>query len=237
MSSVRQNRATWIIASFTIISGAIIAALFIYQTPINRKPHTIASDSGGTASSTTVQSVSSPSSTVSRPVFLPDEEAQRIIANRAVAIVQAMEQKDHVKLSGLVHPVLGIRFCTWPDFRRMCSERLSSSDMETLEWFRIGSNPATGGDVIFAPAIEGYGRFLARDEILYNPASPEGPGDGPHILENMHEAFPDSIFVEYRFSGTKENSRLDWRKVFHVFQKHEDGQWYLVAVAEYFGIP
>lgn len=243
-------KRSWLIA--TIVAFIIVTAVtvfFIYPEPIERKSGGSENNKLGGADSSVVTSVSSrPLSTSQhssdvRPVFLPPDEAKNIIATRAEAVTQAMEQKDVFALAKLVHPAHGVRFCTWPEFSRtrMCSQALLPSDIETLhnrsEPILLGGHPVIEKDVFFAPLTEGFGRFLAKDAVAYNPISPEGPGDGPFILEEVHEAFPESLFVAYHFTGTEESSRLDWRKVFHVFQKYTDGQWYLVAAAEYYQIP
>src|SRR3989344_581374 len=164
---------------------------------------------------------------------------------RAKEVASAIHEKNFEELALLVHPTLGLTIHSWaiPDRASEFSSEIFLPDQirnfKATDSFTIGIHPATGKTLIFTPTRE-LDRYIAGNDVRYNPSQNVERGGGREsdvIVDGIHKAFPDSAFVEYTWQGSTENSNLDWKKTFHIFQKHNDGKWYLVALTEYYWIP
>jgi hypothetical protein len=161
---------------------------------------------------------------------------------QAQTVMNALKAKDFSTLANFVHPTLGVSFHAWAIPDRTSASAFQASQVQNFPIsgpFVIGKNPASGKSVSFDPKSEGFSRFIVEGTVRYSPSDAiEHSADEPgFIMRGVQEVFPGAKIVEFESAGTEKNAFLDWRKVFHIYQKHTDGKWHLVALTEYYSIP
>ncbi|MEA2572863.1 MAG: hypothetical protein QOH93_161, partial [Chloroflexia bacterium] len=158
-----------------------------------------------------------------------------IIEARAAEAIDALKNKDMQKLAGLVHPEKGVGFApyTFVDETnlRLTREELAGafSEKSARHWGVFDGS----GDPIDLAFGAYYDRFVynhdfaAAPSISYN----EFKGHG-NMFNNIFEVYPNDIAVEYYFPGfDPQFEGMDWNALYLVFEKHTDGNWYLVHIA------
>ena len=161
-------------------------------------------------------------------------EADEQIAQRATAIVLALQNRDLAALSAMVHPVKGLRFSPYAYVRVDEDVVLSASEISEMgdsqQVYHWGVYDGTGNpidltfgeywdmfvyDVDFAkPHIVGYNEIVGRG----------------NTIANHSEVYPLAATVEYYFSGFDPRFEgMDWRSLRLVLEQ-ENGTWYLVGL-------
>jgi uncharacterized protein YgiM (DUF1202 family) len=156
------------------------------------------------------------------------------IAERAKAIVSALEDKDLPALAALVHPTKGLRFSPYAYVRLDQDVLLTAAEIAALpgsqDVLRWGRYDGTG-DPIDLTVDEYWDRFVydvdfAKPDVVgYNEAIGRG-----NTIDNHAEAYPEAFMVEHYLSGfDPQFEGLDWRGLRLVLEKVDD-TWYLVGL-------
>lgn len=159
---------------------------------------------------------------------------QQVITDRANEAILAIKNRDMVKLSALVHPDEGIRFSpySYVDMKNdivIPVTRLETifDDLMNYTW----GTYAGSGEPIELNFTEYFNRFIYdqdfanAEEIEYNKIIGRG-----NLQNNILEAYPGSIFVEYHFPGfDPKYEGMDWKSLRLVFQEY-DSTLYLIAI-------
>ena len=166
---------------------------------------------------------------------LSPQEAERIIAGRARQVILSLKARNVSKLSSFVHPQKGVRFSPYasvlPDEDRVVKKNQLAQMWASKKRYKWGEYDGSG-DPIWLTLQKYYGRFIfdhdfsrAKD-IVYNPGS-MSHGNTPNTIR---EHYPQSIAVEYHFSGFDPKfDGMDWSSLWLVFEKR-GSEWYLVGI-------
>ncbi|HEY0736149.1 MAG TPA: hypothetical protein VGD69_14640 [Herpetosiphonaceae bacterium] len=158
-------------------------------------------------------------------------EAEQIIAPTAKQAIEALKNRDMVRIAGMAHPEKGMAFSAYGrvDDKSVVlkPEQLAGAlaDPTIRLW---GSYDGTGDpiELTFAAYFERFvysHDFAAAPEIGYNQAL----GD---IYNYADDFDPGSIFVEYHFPGfDPQYEGMDWQSLRLVFEQ-QDQTWYLVGI-------
>ncbi len=162
-----------------------------------------------------------------------DEDTSLLDA--ANTVIQTLHDRDMDELSQLVHPTKELRFAPYAFILEeylvfMPDELPGLLDFDHQTVYEWGDYMWTG-DPIELAFHDYYYRFvysayfIRAEEIGINQkVSPED------MINNSHEFYPGSEFVESYFSGIKpEYIGLDWQSLRLVFIK-ENGTWWLVCI-------
>lgn len=176
------------------------------------------------------------SSTSSTYLFqLSSKEAERVIAGRARQVILALKAGNMAKFSTFVHPQKGVRFSPYasvlPDEDRVLKRNQLSQFWASSRRYLWGSYDGSG-DPIRLTFRKYHRRFVfdhdysrAKD-VAYNPEN-MSHGNTPNTIR---EHYPESIAVEYHFSGFDEKvSGHDWVSLWLVFEKR-GSEWFVVGI-------
>jgi len=177
----------------------------------------------------------SPATHSSDSARLTSKDAERIIAGKARQVILALKSGNMSKLSTFVHPQKGVRFSPYasvlPDEDRVLKRNQLTQMWASNRKYKWGAYDGSG-DPIRLTFRKYHRRFIfdhdysrAKD-LAYNPEN-MSHGNTPN---NIRAIYPESIAVEYHFSGFDERvSGHDWVSLWLVFEK-KAGQWYLVGI-------
>lgn len=166
---------------------------------------------------------------------MPPAQAEATIAGRAAEAIEALKNKDMQKLSALVHPQKGVGFAPYQYIDEtnltLTREEIARgfSDETVRHW---GAYDGTGDpiDLTFQGYYERFiysQDFAAAPNVSYN----EFKGHG-NSINNSFAVYPNAIVVEYHFPGfDPQYEGMDWQALYLVFDKHTDGNWYLVHIS------
>jgi len=178
---------------------------------------------------------SSSSTQDSNPERIPSEESKRIITGRAKSVLQALKAGNIAKFSTFVHPQKGVRFSPYaqvlPDEDRVIKQNQLVRMWSSQTRYKWGAYDGSG-DPIRLTFRKYHRRFIfdhdfsRAESVVYNPEH-MSRGNTPN---NIPEIYPQSIAVEYHFSGFEERySGHDWVSLWLVFEK-KGSTWYLVGI-------
>lgn len=188
----------------------------------------------------TLEPVSEPS-----PTFepLPNEgqpsmspaEAEAALEGRESEAIEALKNKDMQALSDLVHPEKGVGFAPYQYIDEtnltLTREELAGAlaDNTVRHWGAFDGS----GDPMDMTFEEYYDRFIYNHDfstapnISYNQFKGHG-----NSINNMFVVYPEAIGVEYHFPGfDPQYEGMDWNALYLVYEKHTDGNWYLVHIS------
>ncbi len=166
---------------------------------------------------------------------LSSKEAERVIASRARQVILALKAGNMARFSTFVHPQKGVRFSPYasvlPDEDRVLKRNQLSQMWASNQRYKWGAYDGSG-DPIRLTFRKYYRRFIfdhdysrAKD-FGYNPAN-MSHGNTPNTIR---EHYPESIAVEYHFSGFDEKvSGMDWVSLWLVFEKRGN-EWFAVGI-------
>jgi hypothetical protein len=171
----------------------------------------------------------------SDPKRLSSQESKRVIAGRAQSVLQALKAGNIAKFSTFVHPQKGVRFSPYaqilPDEDRVIKQNQLVRMWSSKTRYKWGGYDGSG-DPIRLSFRKYHKRFIfdhdfsRAESVVYNPAH-MSRGNTPN---NIPEIYPQSIAVEYHFSGFEERySGHDWVSLWLVFEK-KGSTWYLVGI-------
>ena len=162
------------------------------------------------------------------------------LAQRASQAVLALRDHDMAKLAALVHPLKGVMFSPYTFVRTLQGAPGEADMLFTREqvgglWtdptvYHWGSQDGSG-----LPIDLTFRAYYAEFVYDVDFAQPEAVGFDEFIgqgntLNNIREAYPLGVPVEYYFSGfDPQYGGMDWRSLRLVFEQM-DGTWYLVGI-------
>jgi hypothetical protein len=169
------------------------------------------------------------------PTLTPTSQSTQppTLQETAAQVIQALAEKDLEATAQFVHPEMGVRFSPYAYVREehqvFIPDELVNLEgsAETYTWGRYDGT----GEPIEMTFDEYYVEFVYSADF----ANPESTAVNARIgqgnsLNNIHEFFPGSSFVEYHFSGfEKQYEGMDWQSLRLVFIQ-EDGVWFLVGI-------
>lgn len=165
-------------------------------------------------------------------------ETQKIIAPRARAVILALKTRNMARLSQYVHPTKGLRFSPYYNIRMEKKGDLVFTASQVKKLFATNRRYYFGdydaGEESIRMTFARYYRKFVYDHDYANAKQiaygDEFYGRGT-LNNNMREAYPNAIFVEYHFPGFEEKfGGMDWRSLWLVFEK-KDNDWFLVGIA------
>jgi hypothetical protein len=159
--------------------------------------------------------------------------AKKLIELRAKQVIAAIKTKNMSKLAVFVHPTKGLRFSPYSYINTKEDSIFKATQLKNLLASRkhyLWGTFDGSGEPIRMTFANYYKRFIYDKDfanapvIGYNEIARQG-----NSTNNLGEIYPNSIFVEYHFSGTEKNSGMDWRSLRLVFEK-KGGAWFLVGI-------
>lgn len=159
---------------------------------------------------------------------------RKVIQHRADKVLISLKQRDMNKLAETVHPQKGVRFSPYAYVQKekhivfLKDDIVNAlNDNKKILW---GEFDGTGEPIYFT-FNEYMNRFvydhdyLLAPETVFNEETKRG-----NSLNNVKEAYPDGVFIEYYFPGfDPQYNGMDWRALRLVFEKHDD-EWYLTGI-------
>jgi hypothetical protein len=160
-------------------------------------------------------------------------EAEYLISDQAVLVIDALKNRDMETLAALSHPDLGVRFSPYTFVReedlvfsgQALLKGLSDEDVHVWGLYDGSGEPiALTFSEYFSQFV--YSRdFFAAELVTYNEPVSQG-----NTINNSAAFYESSIIVEYYFSGIEPKyGGMDWRSLRLVFQQHA-GEWLLVGI-------
>jgi hypothetical protein len=165
------------------------------------------------------------------------KEAEQIIARRARQVILALKSRNVVKLSGLVHPIKGLRFSPDTfvnldrDGDRVFTRRQVKSLLAGKKRYKWGEGDGSGDPIrlTFAAYLRQfvYDRDYSKaKQITYN----NDTLSSGNLVNHIRDSYPSAITVEYHFSGFEAKyAGMDWKSLWLVFEK-QGSEWYLVGI-------
>ncbi len=162
-------------------------------------------------------------------------DAKHVIELRAREAVGVLKNRDMAGLAALVHPEKGLGFApyTYIDETNQTLTREEVAAALTEEAPRHWGTFDGTGDDIDMTFEEYYDRFVYNHDFATAPniSYNEFKGHG-NMFNNIFEVYPNAIAVEYHYPGfDPQFEGMDWNALYLVFEKHTDGNWYLVHIA------
>jgi uncharacterized protein YraI len=165
---------------------------------------------------------------------LSPQAAEKIISHQAREVLLSLARRDLKQFSKHVHPLKGVRFSPYAYVMPKIDLRIGAKEIEGL--FKDKEKKLWGYSDGFADEIrltfEAYFSkyvyrhdFAKAEQIGYNTAI-----GGGNTRNNLFEAYPHSIFVEYYLDGLDpRTSGTEWASLRLVFEELE-GKWFVVGV-------
>lgn len=163
----------------------------------------------------------------------PTELAQQLEA-RAEAVLKAFATKDGQALAGLVHTKKGVRFTPYGYVDSGDVTLPSDAFAHAFEndfAFHWGYFDGSGFpiELTIAEYVERFvvpvDYFAPEVKVGYHQVIGTG-----NSLNNIYEAYPGGVFIEYHHPGTEQYDGMDWHSLRLVFEPGLDGEWALIAV-------
>jgi len=175
------------------------------------------------------QALSSPMAT------LPEPSAPLMdVLTLAPQVLEAIKAQDYQALSCFVHPEEGLTLVPYSTVEpgvNLCftPEEIAGAASNSSKYiWGLQDGSGLPLELTMADYFEEYvfdADYTAAPDIALNQVQQSG-----NSLENVKEAYPDSAFVEFHFSGIDpEAEGLDWCSLKLVFSRYE-GQWKLAAL-------
>jgi cytoskeletal protein RodZ len=167
-------------------------------------------------------------------ILLPNE-AKQIIQEKSNLAIQALKNKDLNSLSQLMAENEELVFSPYANFNQQ-NQSFSQSEVPNLltnqtryNWGNYNGISTGAIQLIFADYWKDFiydQDFAQAEKITYNQNSGSG-----NIKNNALSFFPNSIVVEYHFSGFDEEfDGMDWQSLRLIFIPIDE-QWYLKAIS------
>ncbi|NNU88569.1 hypothetical protein ETC04_15865 [Geobacillus sp. MR] len=159
---------------------------------------------------------------------------EKKVLSAALAIVEALKAKDMDRLAMYVHPDKGVRFSPYGHVD-IANDVVFAKDelpslMESNRIYRFGTFDGSGEPIMMT--FSDYFQKFVYDVDFANPHMIGNNiviGKG-NTLENIHEVYPDGVFVEFHFTGFDEQyDGMDWKSLRLVFEQ-DGGSWRLVGI-------
>ncbi len=168
-------------------------------------------------------------------IFSP-AAAKKMIERRSREVVELLTGSDFKRIATIVHPEAGVRISLDGHINEETDLLFSREQVRSAggDKTKLLMGAADGtGDPIYGTLAQHF-KYIGdldyknADAMSYNRVIGRG-----NTINNILEYFPQSIVVEYYWSGTEKYAGMDWRCVRFVFQSGPEG-WCLVGIAEDF---
>ncbi len=146
---------------------------------------------------------------------------------------RVLKANEFESVAEFVHPVLGLRISQDayvspdsldPAFSRAQIARAGSDTTTIVVGAADGSGEPIYSSLSGEMAALARGRYAEADSVLFNSQTHRG-----NCFNNVFEAYPGSIVVEYYWAGKGEQADFNWASRRFVYVEHE-GEWFLTAV-------
>ncbi len=163
--------------------------------------------------------------------------AQDTVLDRAKEAVQALKDKNLVLLSRMVHPSKGIVFsssvCMDANAKTLTRQQVQALSFVDPSQFQTVVNNCSAEPMDFTFS-EFYKRFIY--DVDYSTTGRifvDDDFEHGECPNNVDEVYPDADIVEFLYpsSDQEEAYGVPWKALFLVFEKGDDEQYYLVAIA------
>lgn len=165
--------------------------------------------------------------------FSPDD-AKQVLGDRDSQALRALSRGDMAQFARFVHPERGVRFSPYPYVDPEVDLRFEGADLPAAfadDTKRTWGAYDGSGDPIRLSFRDYFQRFVYSHDFLnaasvsFNDFTQRG-----NTRNNLREAYPDGIVVEFFQPGFDPQLReTTWSSLFVVFEEFES-QWYVVGV-------
>src|SRR5208282_924084 len=157
---------------------------------------------------------------------ITSKDAKGLIQKRAEETIQVLKDKDFRHLARLVHPDKGLRLSQysflWKEGVVLRHREITKLPLNQKKFLNVLlGESGNGEDLNFN---EFYKRYIfdhdysKAPEVNFNQTIPRG-SEG----NNLSVFFPESIIVEYHFSGfDPKREGMDWKSLYLVYEKADD---------------
>jgi hypothetical protein len=169
-----------------------------------------------------------------KPMTISSDEAEKVIKNKSQEIILALKNKNFERLSLFVYPNEKLIFAPYcyikPEFQAFSKIEVKNlyNNQEKYKWGNYNGATSEEIEITFQDYYENFvydQDFSQAEKISYNKVLGKG-----NMTNNIQDFFPDSIIVEYHFSGfNPEFEGMDWKSLRLVFVKFNK-DWYLKAI-------
>ncbi|MBB3907812.1 hypothetical protein [Anoxybacteroides rupiense] len=163
-----------------------------------------------------------------------DDRVEGNLLQIALAVAQALKEKNMEQLSLYVDSEKGVRFSPYGHVNvktdLVFTPKQLPSLMESGQTYQFGEFDGSG-----EPIKMTFGQYFDRFVYDVDFANPQLIGNNVIVgkgntLQNIQEAYPNSAFVEFHFTGfDKQYDGMDWRSLRLVFEQRS-GVWCLVGI-------
>jgi hypothetical protein len=160
--------------------------------------------------------------------------AEQAVRQGARQVLEALQRTDGPELAALVHPRKGVRFSPYAFVRTdgdlvFMPEQLRAmaSDQTVYRW-GYGDGNGQPIEATLGEYIRGLARadYLSAPQVAYEQVIQQG-----NTRNNIREAYPAGVFVEFHKPGAGEQADFTWSSLRLVFEQ-ENGTWYLVGIVQ-----
>ena len=166
---------------------------------------------------------------------LPPTEAEEIIKTKSKEVINALKNKNLTQITDLMHSEKKLIFSSYAHFSEK-NKSFTQAEVKNLFndstkyiWGTYNGISTGPIEMTFKNYYETFiydKDFSQASKISYNQNTGQGI-----IKNNAQEFFPNSIVVEYHFSGfSEELDGMDWRSLRLIFINIEN-EWYLQAIS------
>ena len=179
-----------------------------------------------------------PTETAAPPTTEVLPQPPATLVDAAEAVLQALYERDLDALSLLVHPVMGVRFTPLAyveDIHLVFKPDEIPGLFESSTVYIWGYNHMSGQP--YRHTFNSYyDRFIFH--VDYTKAEEIGINEevhSGHQINNIHEFFPASQFVEYHFGWDAFPDLFSWKSLRLVFIEENMGWWLIGIVNDEWG--
>ena len=150
----------------------------------------------------------------------------------AAEVEEALHTADIPRLAKSVHPVHGLTISSAPKFSELCDAVFSREAIphllgdSTMYFWRIIPD---GEELEFRTFEDIVAEFTGKDLREERTLSVHRANDRKSFLYLSGQC-TDPYYVAYSKPGFGEHPDFTWGSVLVVFDRHSDGEWYLVAL-------
>ena len=162
------------------------------------------------------------------------KEAKNILNNKASEVITLLKVKNMEEFATRIHPTKGVRFTPYTTVSSEADKVFNKDSIKNFfqdeTEYLWGHYDGSGEDILLKPN-DYYERFVYDEDyvnaeiVSYNEIMSSN-----NNIENQFKIYPNSIIVEYYFSGfNPDYSGMDWRSLRIVFEKEND-EWYVIGI-------
>ncbi len=166
-----------------------------------------------------------------RAHLVPDI-ANESLGNRAERVMALLKTRSLDSLAIFIHPEKGVRFAPYGFISAQTNVLFTRSEFaKAFKDKRIhfwGRYDATGKKMRMT-FKDYYSRYVYDRPFDATKYVSVNEVQRTNFVQNIFDVYPDCIFVDYLFLGSKDFEEMDWKSLRLIFEEFE-GQWYLIHV-------